>query len=47
MKQYKEYGQKLFSLKPKIMNNNISWMRVEAWDIAINGAFTQTIWFEK
>jgi len=45
--QYKEYGHKLFSLKPKVMNNNISWMRLEAWDIATNGAFTQTIWFKK
>ena len=36
------FGQKTFMLPLELGNRK--WLRLEAWDIAANGAFTQTVW---
>ena len=36
------FGQKKFMLPLELSNRK--WVRLEAWDIAANGAFTQTVW---
>ncbi|MFC4209781.1 hypothetical protein ACFOWA_01225 [Pedobacter lithocola] len=39
------FGKKDFSWSIKLAGRK--WVRVEAWDIAANGAFTQMIWLDK
>jgi hypothetical protein len=38
------FGKKLFSWKVNLKNKK--WVRIEAWDIAANGVFSQMIWLE-
>lgn len=38
------FGSRTLKLHPKLAGRR--WLRVEAWDIAANGAFTQPIWIE-
>lgn len=40
----REYGMQTFSLNVNFKNRK--WARAEVWDVAANGAFTQTVWFE-
>ncbi|MRG43570.1 hypothetical protein GFS24_00505 [Chitinophaga sp. SYP-B3965] len=42
--QTKAFGQKEFTFKPDLKNRK--WVRVEVWDVAVNGAFTQPIWLD-
>jgi hypothetical protein len=44
MRDTKSFGSKEFLLPVNLSNRK--WVRVEVWDIASNGAFTQTIWIE-
>lgn len=39
------FGKETFSWPVNLTNRK--WVRVEAWDIAANGAFTQMVWLEK
>lgn len=39
------FGSKEFKFKTQL--NNRTWVRVEAWDVAANGAFSQTFYIEK
>lgn len=39
-----EFGRKSFSMPVPLEGKY--WVRVEAWDVAANGAFTQTIWLQ-
>ena len=41
----KAFGEKLFQFKTKLAGRK--WLRVEAWDIAANGAFSQTFYLSK
>lgn len=41
----KAFGDKLFQFKTKLAGRK--WLRIEAWDIAANGAFSQTFYIEK
>jgi len=36
------FGEQLFTFHPDLRNRK--WVRVEVWDAAANGAFTQTVW---
>ncbi|MBE9460681.1 hypothetical protein ACFP1I_21385 [Dyadobacter subterraneus] len=38
------FGQKTFHFSPILKNRK--WVRLEIWDVAANGAFTQTVWLE-
>jgi len=38
----KAFGEKTFELHPKMTGRK--WMRIEAWDCAANGAFSQTFY---
>ena len=38
------FGRETFRLKPDLAGR--TWARVEAWDVAADGAFTQPVWFE-
>ncbi|MBC7866600.1 MAG: hypothetical protein H7X88_03610 [Gloeobacteraceae cyanobacterium ES-bin-316] len=38
------FGKNKFSFKTNIKNKK--WIRVELWDVAANGAFTQQVWIE-
>ena len=38
------FGKKKFSFKTNIKNRK--WIRLELWDVAANGAFTQQVWIE-
>jgi hypothetical protein len=38
------FGKKQFEFTANL--NNRKWVRVELWDIAANGAFTQQVWLE-
>ncbi len=40
----KAFSSKKFDLRPKLAGRK--WMRVEAWDCAVNGAFSQTFYLE-
>lgn len=40
----KAFGEKEFTFKADVQNRK--WVRVEVWDIAVNGAFTQPVWLE-
>jgi hypothetical protein len=39
------FGRRTLTLKPDLAGR--TWVRLEAWDVAGNGAFTQPIWLEK
>jgi hypothetical protein len=36
------FGRRTLTLKPELRGRK--WVRFEAWDIAMNGAFTQPVW---
>lgn len=38
------YGSRTLTLRPNL--NGRRWVRLEVWDIAANGAFTQPVWIE-
>jgi hypothetical protein len=38
------FGRQTFTLKPNLTGR--TWARLEAWDIATDGAFTQPVWIE-
>jgi len=38
------FGDKDFIFNINLKNRK--WVRVEVWDVAVNGAFTQTVWLE-
>lgn len=40
----RSFGKKSFSIPVQLQGKK--WVRLEAWDVAANGAFTQTIWLE-
>ncbi len=40
----KPFGQRLLTVAPQLIGHR--WVRLEVWDIATNGAFTQPIWLE-
>ena len=39
------FGKQLFSEKINLKGKH--WVRLEVWDAAVNGAFTQTIWLDE
>ena len=39
-----EFGRQQFEFPVNL--SNATWARLEVWDIARNGAFTQPVWFE-
>ncbi|MDQ2719464.1 MAG: hypothetical protein M3Z26_06855 [Bacteroidota bacterium] len=41
----KAFGKQKFTFNTNLKNR--TWVRVEAWDIAADGAFTQTVWIKK
>ena len=41
----KAFGKKFFTFNTNLKNRK--WVRVEVWDVAANGAFTQSIWINK
>ena len=40
----KEFGSR--NISTSINASNAKWARIEVWDIARNGAFTQPVWIE-
>ena len=38
------FGERTIALQPELGARK--WVRLEAWDIAANGAFTQPVWIE-
>jgi hypothetical protein len=38
------FGKRTLNLKPQLQGRK--WVRVEVWDVAANGAFTQPVWLE-
>ncbi|WP_460906986.1 CehA/McbA family metallohydrolase domain-containing protein [Spirosoma areae] len=38
------FGQQTFTFTPNLKNR--TWVRVEVWDAAVNGAFTQQVWLK-
>jgi len=38
------FGKRTLKLQPQLRDRK--WLRFEAWDVAVNGAFTQPIWLE-
>lgn len=38
------FGDKDFAFKVNVKNRK--WVRAEVWDVAVNGAFTQTVWLQ-
>lgn len=42
--QTKPFGKQLFKFTPNLKGKK--WVRVEVWDVAANGAFTQFVWME-
>jgi hypothetical protein len=40
----KPFGRRAFSLKPNLRGQK--WVRLEVWDVAANGAFTQPVWLQ-
>lgn len=40
----KAFGKQKFTFPVNL--RNMKWVRVEAWDVAVNGAFTQSIWLK-
>ena len=41
----KAFGKKFFTFNTNLKNRK--WIRVEVWDVAANGAFTQSVWINK
>jgi hypothetical protein len=41
----KAFGKKTFTFNTNLKNRK--WVRVEVWDVAANGAFTQSVWIDK
>jgi hypothetical protein len=41
----KAFGKKTFTFNTNLKNRK--WIRVEVWDVAANGAFTQSVWINK
>ncbi|MGN6265739.1 MAG: hypothetical protein ACTHM5_08695 [Ginsengibacter sp.] len=41
----KAFGKKTFTFNTNLKNRK--WVRVEVWDVAANGAFTQSVWINK
>lgn len=41
----KAFGKKTFTFNTNLKNR--TWVRVEVWDVAANGAFTQSVWIKK
>jgi hypothetical protein len=41
----KAFGKKTFTFNTNLKSR--TWVRVEVWDVAANGAFTQTIWIKR
>ena len=41
----KAFGKKGFTFPVSLKNR--TWVRLEVWDAAVNGAFTQTVWLKK
>ena len=39
------FGDKDFSFNINLKNRK--WVRAEVWDVAVNGAFTQTVWLKE
>jgi hypothetical protein len=39
------FGKQTFRFTPTL--NGRKWVRVEVWDAAVNGAFTQQVWLEE
>lgn len=44
MTKSQAFGKKQFHFSTKLKNR--TWVRVEVWDIAVNGAFTQSVWLQ-
>ena len=42
LKDTEAFGERNFHFKSKLAGRK--WVRIEAWDIAANGAFSQTFW---
>ena len=40
----KSFGEKAFTHTMNLRGRK--WVRLEAWDVAVNGAFTQTVWLK-
>lgn len=38
----KAFGQRKFTFPVHLKNRK--WVRLEVWDVAVNGAFTQSVW---
>ena len=38
------FGSKTLTLRPDLRGRR--WVRVEAWDVAANGAFSQPVWIK-
>lgn len=45
LNETQSFGEKAFKWSVKL--SGCKWVRVEAWDVAANGAFTQMIWLNK
>lgn len=44
LKDTQEFGKKTFKFSPNMKGRK--WVRLEVWDVAANGAFTQIVWLE-
>ena len=44
LKDTKSFGKRVLRLPVDL--NNQKWVRLEVWDVAANGAFTQPVWIE-
>ena len=44
LKDTQEFGKKVFQFSPNLKGRK--WVRVEVWDVAANGAFTQIVWLD-
>ena len=44
LKDMQEFGRKSFNFSPNLKGRK--WVRLEVWDVAANGAFTQIVWLE-
>jgi hypothetical protein len=40
----KAFGKRKFTFSVNLKNKK--WVRVEVWDVAVNGAFTQPVWLK-
>lgn len=44
LKDTQAFGNRRFNFKTNLQNRR--WVRLEVWDVAANGAFTQFVWLE-